>query len=154
MGNDNAETVMSGRIDYTRAAPEVFKALLAMQKCVNDSSLEPALLELVKIRASQLNGCAYCLDMHCREALAKGEDARRINVLAAWHETTLFSPRERVALEWTEVLTCLSDTNVPDALYAEALDEFGERGLAELSLAVAMINVWNRFGVAFQPALP
>lgn len=145
---------MNARIDYRQAAPRVFDALLAMQKCVDDSSLEPALLELVKIRASQLNGCAYCLDMHCRDALAKGEDARHINVLAAWHETNLFSARERVALQWTETLTCLADTDVPDELYAEALREFGERGLAELNLAVAAINAWNRFGVAFRPALP
>ncbi|HET8900056.1 MAG TPA: carboxymuconolactone decarboxylase family protein [Rhodanobacteraceae bacterium] len=145
---------MSHRIDYKQVAPKVFDALLSAQKQVNAGSLEPALVELVKIRASQINGCVYCLDMHCTEARKAGEDSRRLDTLAAWRESPFFTPRERAALAWTEALTRLPEAGVSDALYAEVSQHFEPVQLAELTLVVTVINSWNRFGVAFAPALP
>lgn len=140
---------MDQRIDYTQAAPEVFQAMLQLERQVRASGLEPALLELVRLRASQLNGCAYCVDMHHREARTAGEGEERLSMVVVWQESPLFSPRERAALAWTESLTLLPRRGAPEALYQQVLAEFGEEGLASLTLAIVAINGWNRFGVAF-----
>jgi AhpD family alkylhydroperoxidase len=145
---------VQARIDYKSAAPEAYKAMLALQASVNQCKLEPALMELVKTRASQINRCAFCLDMHTREARAKGETEQRLHLLPAWREAPLYTERERAALEWTEALTSVAETQVPDAAYEVARKQFSEKELVELSLAIVAINGWNRLCVAFrtQPA--
>ncbi len=139
----------SQRIHYSEVAPHTFKAMLGLEKALGESLLERSLHELVKIRASQLNGCAYCIDMHSADALEAGDTARRILALPAWRETPFFSARERAALAWTESLTLVAERHAPDALYAEVAEQFGERELAELTFAIATINAWNRLGVGF-----
>jgi AhpD family alkylhydroperoxidase len=132
-----------------------YQAVLALEKHVRDSGLDHRLYELVKIRASQLNGCAFCLDMHNRDARTAGEDQRRLDVLSAWREApTLFSDRERAALAFTEAVTRIGDVGVPDPVWADVVESFGERDAVHLLLAVAVINVWNRFAVATRQALP
>ncbi|MCY1282237.1 alkylhydroperoxidase AhpD family core domain protein [compost metagenome] len=137
------------RLKYAEAAPHTFKAMLGLEKALGESALESSLRELVKIRASQINGCAYCIDMHTADALKGGESARRLFALDAWHETPFFSERERAALLWTETLTLLASRGVPENVYREVAAQFNERELAELTLAIATINAWNRFGVGF-----
>lgn len=142
---------MSARINYTKAAPDGFKAMRQLQEYVENSGLEHPLLELVKMRASQLNGCAYCLDMHSKDARAAGETEQRLYVLDAWREAPFYSERERAALAWTEALTRISKTkDVPDALYAEARKQFSEKELVDLSLAIIAINGWNRLAIPFR----
>ena len=138
------------RLDYRKTAPEVLAAMRALQDGVSGSDLEPGLLELVKIRTSQINGCAFCLDMHTREARKRGEDEQRIYQLDAWQDSPLYTPRERAALGWTEAVTLISPQSVPDALYDEACGHFNERDLAYLTLAVIAINGWNRLNIAFR----
>lgn len=140
---------MKARLDYAAAAPDLLKAMLGLETALAASSLEPALRELVKIRASQLNACAFCLEMHTREALAAGEDPTRLHVLAAWRESPLFSDRERAALAWTEQLTRLSEKGAPDAAFAPVRAAFDDRGLAELTFLIGAINTWNRLSVGF-----
>jgi AhpD family alkylhydroperoxidase len=141
---------MKPRIDFTRVSPKVLQAMYGLQNTVNSSGLEPNLLELVKMRASQINGCAYCLDMHSKDARAAGETEQRLYLLDAWRETSLYSERERAALEWTEALTLIGDGHVPDAVYASAREHFSEEELVNLALAVVAINGWNRFSIAFR----
>ena len=145
---------MKPRINHTQAAPDALKAQLAIETYVRKCGLEPSLLELVKIRASQLNGCAYCLHLHTREARAAGEAETRLHVLAAWHESPLFSERERAALSWTEAVTLVASSRVPDDVYAQARAQFGEDELVRLTLAVSVINTWNRFAIAFRAVHP
>ena len=135
------------RRHYTSGAA---KALLALQHEVETGGLEHSLLELVKIRASQINGCAYCIDMHTTDARALGETEQRIYGLSAWHETPFYSPRERAALAWTEAVTLLSETHVPDAVHDEARQHFDEGELVALTWAVVAINAWNRLAVSFR----
>jgi AhpD family alkylhydroperoxidase len=142
---------MKPRIDYGQAAPKVRQAMFALQSVVNDSGLEPGLLELVKMRASQINGCAYCLDMHSKDARAAGETEQRLFLLDAWREAPFYSERERAALEWTEALTLVTEGHVPDEVYAGARAHFSEEELALRSLAVVAINGWNRLLIAFRP---
>jgi AhpD family alkylhydroperoxidase len=142
---------MKSRIDYTKAAPKVSQAMFALQSVVNDSGLEPSLLELVKMRASQLNGCAYCLDMHSKDARAAGESEQRLFLLDAWREAPFYSERERAALEWTEALTLVSEGHVPDEVFERVRPHFNDEELALLSLAVVAINGWNRLLIAFRP---
>jgi AhpD family alkylhydroperoxidase len=137
------------RIKYAEVAPHTFKAMLGLEKALGETLLERALHELVKIRASQLNGCAYCVDLHSADALKAGETARRIFALPTWRETPFFSARERAALAWTESLTLVAERQAPDELYQEVAEQFGERELAELTFAIATINAWNRLGVGF-----
>jgi AhpD family alkylhydroperoxidase len=127
--------------------------MVGLEEAVHESSLEPELLELVKMRASQLNGCAYCLDMHSKDARAAGESEQRLYVLPAWRETTFYSARERAALAWCEALTQLPahDHSVPDALYREARAQFDEKELVDLTLLVTLINSWNRINIAARP---
>lgn len=141
---------MSQRIDYRKASPGAFQAMLALETYAHQSGLEHSLLELVKTRVSQINGCAYCLDMHTKDARAAGETEQRLYLLTAWRETTSFSPRERAALAWAEVVTQLSQHDVNDALYQEVRREFDERALVDLTLAIIAINGWNRLAVSFR----
>ena len=144
---------MSTRVDMTRhIGSGMARALLAMGVEVGKSGLERSLFELVKIRASQINGCAYCIDMHTKDARALGETEQRIYALSAWREAPFFSARERAALEWAEALTRLGDPDgVPDDLYARVRQQFDEDAIVALSFAVVVINGWNRLSIAFRP---
>ena len=141
---------MAERLNYARAFPEGVHAIRGIEKALHASGLEPSLIELVKMRASQLNGCAYCLDMHSKDARAAGETEQRLYALSAWRETPFFTARERSALAWTEAITNIQQGHAPDFLYNEALAEFGEAGLAKLTLAITYINAWNRIAIAFR----
>jgi AhpD family alkylhydroperoxidase len=142
---------MTQRFEWFRAAPDLGNALLDLQDIINEGKLEPALLELVKMRASQLNGCAYCLDMHSKDARAAGESEQRLYLLSAWREAGhLYSERERAALAWTEAVTTVCDSHVPDAAYEDARAKFSEIELVYLTFAIAQINTWNRLNVAFR----
>lgn len=145
---------MKPRFDYYSAAPEVLKAQLTLSNFSRDHGLEKRLVELVKIRASQLNGCAYCLEMHTREARAAGETEPRLHLLAAWRESPLYTDRERAALAWTEAVTLVADTHVPDEAFAAARAQFSEAELVKLTLAITVINAWNRFAIAFRAVHP
>lgn len=135
----------SDRLSFPHEASDVYRAVAALNRAV---TLDPVLHELVKIRASQLNGCAFCIDMHSSEARAAGEDERRIWALAAWRDTPFFDPRERAALALTEAVTRLAEGGVPDDVYAEAARHFPDAELAQLIAAITVINVWNRLSVA------
>jgi len=142
---------MKSRVDWFNAAPATAQALLALQGVVNKSGLEPPLLELVKMRASQLNGCAYCLDMHSKDARAAGETEQRLYLLDAWREAAnLYSERERAALAWTEAVTRVADGHVPDAVFEQIRGLFTDAELVNLTLAITAINGWNRMNVAFR----
>lgn len=124
--------------------------MVGLESYLHQSGLEQALLELVKTRVSQINGCAYCLDMHSKDARAAGETEQRLYLLSAWRETSFYSPRERAALAWAEAVTQLGPHGVHDAVYAEACQQFDEKGLADLTLAVIAINGWNRLAIPFR----
>jgi len=141
---------MHARIEYDKVAPDVYKAMLIMDREVNNSGLEKSLLDLIKIRASQINGCAYCIDLHVKEARARGEHEQRIYELDAWRETTFYTDRERAALEWTEAVTLVASTHVPEQVYAETRRQFSDAEIVNLTLAVVAINGWNRLNVAFR----
>jgi len=136
------------RLDYRQVAPEAVRAMRGLEAYVKSSGLEPPLLELVKIRASQLNGCAYCIDLHTRQARAAGEAERRIYALSARLETPFFSARERAVLAWAEAVTLLAESRVPDDVYEEARRH--DRELVDMTMAVVAINGWNRLAVAFR----
>ncbi len=139
---------MKARINLMHANPGVLQAMLGLERQVKKASLDSKLLDLVRMRASQINGCAYCLDMHSKDARANGETEQRLYGLSAWRETPYYSERERAALEWTEALTLVSDTHVPDEVYERVREQFSEDELAHLSLAIVAINGWNRLNVA------
>src|SRR5574337_1783870 len=141
---------MKPRIDYRKAAQEAFKAMLELEAGVHRGGLEKPLIELVKMRASQINGCGYCLDMHSKDARAAGETEQRLYVLPAWREAPFYSARERAALAWTEALTRIAGNDVTDALYAEVRAQFSDRELVDLSLAIIAINGWNRLAIPFR----
>lgn len=141
---------MQSRLDFAKAAPGVMKAMLAMQAYLTQCGLEPSLLELVKLRASQINGCAYCIDMHSKDARAGGETEQRLYALDAWHETPFYSERERAALAWTEAVTLVAAGHVPDAVYEQAREHFTDEELVNLTLAVIAINGWNRLAISFR----
>jgi AhpD family alkylhydroperoxidase len=141
---------MKSRLDYRKAAPDAFKAMLNLELAVHRGSLEQSLIELVKMRASQINGCGYCLDMHSKDARAAGETEQRLYVLPAWREAPFYSARERAALAWTEAVTQVSSNDLPDALYQEVHQEFGDKGMVELTLAIIAINGWNRLAIGFR----
>jgi len=145
---------MHARLNYPKASPATYQALLALQAAVDKSSLEKPLLELVKIRASQINKCAFCLHMHTRDARKVGVSEERIYLLDAWRESPLYSERERAALAWTEALTLLPQVGAPDQVYEVVAAHFMEAEIAELTLAIGAINLWNRFGVGFQLVHP
>ena len=138
------------RIDYQRVFPAATRAMVGLEEAVAAGGLEPELLELVRMRASQLNGCAYCLDMHSKDARARGENEQRLHVLAAWREAPFYSERDRAALAWCEALTLLPQTGAPDDVYEQLQAEFAEEEIVALTLAIVAINGWNRFAVGFR----
>ncbi len=145
---------MQPRLDYAQTAPGVTAAMFAVERYVRKSGLEEPLLELVKLRASQINGCAYCVHMHTRESRAQGETEERLYLVSAWRHSPLFTERERAALAWTESLTLVADTQVPDEVYEAARAQFSEKELIDLTMAVVAINSWNRLVVASRMAHP
>jgi AhpD family alkylhydroperoxidase len=138
------------RLDFRTALPAALEGMRMVEQAVRESTLEPALLELSKTRASQLNGCAYCLDMHSKDARARGESEQRLHVLAAWREAPFYSDRERAALAWCEALTRLADAGAPDADYRALTELFSEEEIAALTYAIVAINGWNRLAVGFR----
>lgn len=141
---------MEPRLNYPTVSPEPLKLMYAVEKYLGGCGLERSLIELVKIRASQINGCAYCIDMHTQDARAEGETERRIYALNAWRETPFYTNRERAALAWTEAVTLISEGGVSDALFEETRQHFSEKELADLTWAVAVINAWNRVAISFR----
>jgi AhpD family alkylhydroperoxidase len=141
---------MEHRVDYTKAAPGAFQAMLGLGKYLDHSALEPVLQDLVKLRASQINGCAYCIDMHWKDLRAQGETEQRLYGLDAWAESPYYTERERAALAWTEAVTRLDGGHVSDPVFQEARRFFSEKELADLTLCIAAINGWNRFNIAFR----
>jgi len=145
---ETEERIMEERIHYTKVSPGAYHVLLGLEKYLHDCRLEEPLLHLIKLRVSQINGCAYCLDMHWKDLRAIGESEQRLYSLDAWEESPYYSDRERAALAWAEAVTRVSETHVPDEVYEEAKKHFTEKELADLTLAVATINVWNRLAIA------
>ena len=141
---------MSQRLNYAKTSPDAYRAMLALEKVVDQNGLEVSLLDLIKLRASQINGCAYCIDMHWKDARARGEDEQRLYSLDAWRETTFYSERERAALAWTEAVTLIADTHVSDEVYEQASQHFSEQELVNLTLAIIAINGWNRLLISFR----
>lgn len=140
---------MKKRIDYYQVDPQSIKGMMELEKYVAQSGLDKILYELVKVRASQINSCAYCLDMHTKDARKAGETEQRLYLLSAWRETSFFTEKERAALEWTEALTLLPQNSISDALYEKMRQHFSEKELVALSMAIVAINGWNRLSVAF-----
>jgi len=141
---------MKRRMDYKNTASEGIKAMWGLENYVHRCGLEPSLLELIKTRASQINGCAYCLDMHTKDARAQGETEQRLYTLSAWEETPFFTERERAALAWTEAVTIVANTHVPDEAFESARKHFSEKELVDLTLAIVAINGWNRLAISFR----
>jgi AhpD family alkylhydroperoxidase len=141
---------MQARLDPQKSAPAAMQAMSAMHAYVRGCGLDHQLLELVKLRASQMTGCAWCIDMHCKELRAAGETDQRIDLLSAWRECVLYTPRERAALAWTEALTDLADGHVPDEVFEIARAQFSEEELVKLTIAIVAINGANRINVAFR----
>ena len=139
---------MKARIDLMHVNPGVVQAMLGLERQIRQAGFDHKLLDLVRMRASQINGCAYCLDMHSKDARANGETEQRLYGLNAWRETPYYSARERAALEWTEALTLVAQAHVPDEVYERVREEFSEDELVHLSLAIVAINGWNRLNVA------
>ncbi|ARU06541.1 alkylhydroperoxidase [Comamonas serinivorans] len=141
---------MQTRLDFYAAHPAIVKALMGVEQQIAKSPLDTLLKELVRLRASQINGCAFCLDMHVAEATQAGESPRRLATVAAWRETPFFSDRERAALAWTESLTLVSDNHVPDAVWEAVRPHFTDTELVELTALITSINSWNRLAIAFR----
>ena len=141
---------MAPRIDYTKVGSGALRAMYGLEKYLAESSIEAPLRELVKLRASQINGCAYCIDMHWKDARAAGESEQRLYGLAAWRETPYYSERERAALAWAEELTLVAEHHVSDELYEQTRRQFSEQELIDLTLAVVTINAWNRIAISFR----
>ena len=145
---------MQSRLNPQTAAPDAIKAMLGVEQHVQNSGLEHSLIHLVKTRASQINGCAYCLHMHTKDARAMGESEARLYLLNAWRESRLYTPRERAALEWTEALTLIAETGAPDDAYNAAAAQFSPKELVELTLLIMTINAWNRLSIGFRAVHP
>lgn len=144
---------MKVRLNAPKAAPEAFAAMVELENVIR-RHLDPALLDLVKLRASQINGCAYCIHMHATDARARGESEERLYLLDAWRESPLYSPRERAALAWTEAVTRIGEGHAPDAVYDGLPPHFSEAEIANLTAAIAMINLWNRMAIALRTQHP
>lgn len=136
------------RFDYAKVAPGAYHAMLGLEQYLHESGLEESLLHLIKLRASQVNGCAYCIDMHWKDLKSIGEEDQRLYELNAWEESPFYTDRERAALSWTEAVTRVADSHVPDNLYEEVRRHFSEKELADLTLAIATINAWNRLAIS------
>lgn len=145
---------MKPRLNPYKAAPEMLNAMMAMEEAVQGSGLEGSLIELVKIRASQINGCAFCIHMHTRDARAKGETEERIYLLNAWSESPLYTERERAALAWTEAVTLVAESRVPDEIYEQLEGQFNEAEIVKLTMLVTTINAWNRIAISFRSVHP
>ncbi|MGX8013116.1 carboxymuconolactone decarboxylase family protein [Mesorhizobium sp. ORM8.1] len=145
---------MKQRLQFFAKAPQIMKAVSALNEAVETCGLDAGLMHLVKLRASQINGCSYCVEMHSREARRDGETEARLYLVAAWKESPLFSERERAALAWTETVTTISDNGVPDDLYASTLEHFSEEELVKLTVVTGMINTWNRLCISFHAIHP
>lgn len=145
---------MQARMDYFKAAPDLMDAMLHMEKTVKGAGLDHALYELVKMRASQINGCAYCLHMHASDARKAGETEMRLYLLNAWRESSLYTPAERAALAWTEALTLVAQTAAPDADYEALREHFDDRQIVALTLLITTINSWNRLAIGFRSQHP
>lgn len=141
---------MTQRIDYQQHSPDLFKALVQLGSLIRRGAIEESILDLVAIRASQSNGCSFCLDMHIKQATLRGERPLRLHHLAAWRESTLFAPRERAALAWTDALTTLAPLGVPDEIYERVRTQLSEKELSDLSFQVMAINAWNRINIGFR----
>jgi AhpD family alkylhydroperoxidase len=141
---------MAPRLDYTKVSPGALKAMYGLEKYLAESSIERPLRELIKLRASQINGCAYCIDMHWKDARAAGETEQRLYGLSAWREAPYYTERERAALEWTESLTLIADNHVPDEVYEHTRRQFSDQEMADLTIAVTTINAWNRIAISFR----
>jgi AhpD family alkylhydroperoxidase len=141
---------MKQRLSYSKAAPEGIEILRKLESYLKKAGLEPNLMELVKLRASQINGCAYCIDMHTKDARNQGESEQRLYGVSAWQEAPFYSERERAALAWTESVTQISEDQVPDEIYNLVKKHFTERELVDLTLAVIAINAWNRLAISFR----
>jgi AhpD family alkylhydroperoxidase len=145
---------MKPRLNFYQASPEPIKALTALESAVQSSGLEQSLIELVKIRASEINRCAFCIDMHTKDARKRGETEQRIYLLSAWRESPLYTDRERAALGWTEAVTLISETHAPDDVYAELRKHFSDAETVNLTMLVATINAWNRLAISFRAVPP
>lgn len=141
---------MTPRLNPATAAPDAYKAMVALETYIQGSGLEPSLIELVKMRASQINGCAFCLDMHSKDARAHGETEQRLYLLNAWRESPLYTDRERAALGWTEALTLVAQTQAPDHDYAALKQHFSDAEQVKLTLLIGAINTWNRIAIGFR----
>jgi AhpD family alkylhydroperoxidase len=141
---------VSQRLDYQKQSPELFKKFVEFSMLTSKSTIEQSIHDLVNIRASQLNGCAFCLDMHIKEAIIHGERPLRLHHVATWRESQLFAPRERAALAWTEAVTQLSPLGVPDDIYERVRTQYSEKEIVDLTYDVMAINAWNRINVAFR----
>ena len=141
---------MQSRLDFYKASPTGTRAMMALEKTISECGLEKPLMELVRLRASQINGCAFCVDMHTTDARKGGETERRLAAVVVWREAPFFSARERAALEWTEALTLVAQTHVPDAVWDTVRPHFTDQELADLTLLVVAINGWNRISVGFR----
>lgn len=144
------EKDMKPRMEYWKASPDGYKAMMAVERYLSDCGLERNLLHMVKLRVSQINGCAFCIDMHWKDARAAGESEQRLYGLDAWEESTYYSERERAALAWAEALTHIREGHVPDSVYEAVRPHFSDKELADLSWGVAMINAWNRVAISFR----
>jgi AhpD family alkylhydroperoxidase len=138
------------RLNYAQQSPELLKRFVAFNNVLKESTIEPSILDLVTLRASQLNGCGFCVDMHVKEAKIHGERELRLHHVAVWRESTLFAPRERAALAWTEIVTKLPEQGVPDDIYERVRGQLSEREISDLTFAIVAINGWNRLSVAFK----
>jgi AhpD family alkylhydroperoxidase len=139
---------MTERFSYAKAAPGAYRAMAGLEQYLHQSGLEEELLHLIKLRASQINGCAYCLDMHWKDLKSIGVEDQRLYELDAWRETPFYNERERAALAWTEAVTHVAETHVPDEVFEEVRKQFSEKEIADLTLAVAAINAWNRLAIS------
>jgi AhpD family alkylhydroperoxidase len=138
------------RLSAPKIAPDGYKALRGVEAYLHHCGLEKPLIELVKMRASQINGCAYCLDMHSKDARRAGETEQRLYLLNAWHEASIYTPRERAALAWTEALTHVAETHAPDDVYASLRPHFSEKEIVDLTILIGMINLWNRLAIGMR----
>jgi AhpD family alkylhydroperoxidase len=145
---------MQQRLNAHAIAPDAYKAVSGMESYIRNCGLEKSLIHLVKMRASQINGCAFCLDMHSKEARKDGESEQRLYLLEAWDEVSLYTPRERAALAWTEAVTRIADTRAPDALYEEVRRHFSEVETVNLTALIGVINLWNRLSISFRTQPP
>ena len=141
---------MTQRLNYAQQAPELIKKMSDLSMAVKSSSIEEKLYDLVQIRASQINGCAFCLDMHVKEAKIHGESELRLYHVAIWHESNLFAPRERAALSWTEAVTKLPEGGIPDELYERVRGQLSEKEITDLTFSIMAINAWNRLAISFK----